>query len=758
MCQQLRVSEAFGRYQLLKKLATGGMAEIWLARQQGMEGFSKLLVIKRILPHLAENEEFINMFLDEARIAARLNHANVVQIFDLGAQGEHYFIAMEYLHGEDARRVWRQAERQSKPLPIALACRIVMDACAGLDYAHKKTDDAGKPLNIVHRDVSPQNIIVTFEGSVKVVDFGIAKAADQSSVTKSGVVKGKYSYMSPEQASGARNIDHRTDQFALGIVLYELVTGERLFKRGSDLETLRAVEKCQVMPPSQVNSRVPLTLDAVILRALQKDPDQRYKDCQAMQLALEDWLLQNRLPNSSAQLASFLAEIYSERLEEERKLGHPIWDEQPDPNASLPGVREDPGSSPNTAAAKPKSISLAGSRPRSLGMNSGPFAMAVGAPDPIPSVPPKPAPPVASSPSLRAQATTDPPSLRRGTVDAPSVRRPTHDAPSIRRPGVEPANNLAVDDGATFAEQNTVSETNGSKSNSISREQARGQARRSLWVGVGAGGLVVLLGMIGLALLTSKPQPVSPPPADTHGTTSVDPAAVAKIATLTFTSKPSFAHIFVDGQELGQAPITASYPLGRTLRLEARLDGYLTDSRTYAVEKTGTVGFELGKEKEKETPLTPSGTTTGGAVTRPEPSKAFIVLESPMPLAVTLDGKQVHLPLQEAINLKSHVVTAAYLHLDYSRRFELQPRAGERLAPKLTPGVGKLLVTIKNQGYADVYVGGVAHGQVPEPPFELAEGEHTLTLKNAELGKIKTVKVNITAGQTTTVPVDLDAD
>ena len=180
--------ETYGPYQLIKRLATGGMAQIFLARQLGPERFEKLLVVKRILPHLAENDEFIRMFLDEARIAARLNHPNVVQIFNLGAQDDSYFIAMEFIHGEDVRRVWKRADSKHKPIPIPLVARIIMDACSGLDYAHKKVDSQGKPLNIVHRDISPQNILVTFEGGVKVVDFGIAKAADQATVTKSGVI------------------------------------------------------------------------------------------------------------------------------------------------------------------------------------------------------------------------------------------------------------------------------------------------------------------------------------------------------------------------------------------------------------------------------------------------------------------------------------------------------------------------------------------------------------------------------------------
>jgi eukaryotic-like serine/threonine-protein kinase len=312
--------ETYGDYQLLKKLATGGMAQIFLARQQGMEGFEKFLVVKRILPHLAENDDFIKMFLDEARIAARLNHPNIVQIFNLGAQDDSYFIAMEFIHGEDVRRVWKRADSKSKPIPVPLVARIIMDACGGLDYAHKKVDSQGKPLNIVHRDISPQNILVTFEGGVKVVDFGIAKAADQATVTKSGVLKGKYSYMSPEQASGQK-IDRRSDIFALGVVLYELTTGTRLFKRANDIQTLNAVTECVVVPPSEVNDRLPKDFDPIVMKALAKRPEDRYQEAILFQAALENWVLQNKFPSSSVQLAGFMQDIYAERLMQEAEEG-----------------------------------------------------------------------------------------------------------------------------------------------------------------------------------------------------------------------------------------------------------------------------------------------------------------------------------------------------------------------------------------------------------------------------------------------------
>ncbi|MDP3234538.1 MAG: serine/threonine-protein kinase [Myxococcales bacterium] len=326
--------ETYGRYQLLKKLATGGMAQIYLARQLGVQGFEKLLVVKRILPHLAENEDFITMFLDEARIAARLNHPNVVQIFDLGQQDDTFYIAMEYIHGEDVRKVWKQAERQGTAIPIPLICRIIIESCSGLDYAHKKADPGGRPLNIVHRDISPQNILVSFEGGVKVVDFGIAKAADQATVTKSGVLKGKYSYMSPEQAQG-KQVDARTDVFALGVVLYELLTGARLFKRANDIQTLNAVTECKIEPPSNVDARLPKDLDAIVMRALAKNRDDRYADAREMQQALEDWVLKNKLPSGSVHLAAFMQDIYAERLAREAEEGRLAFTEShPDQSQS----------------------------------------------------------------------------------------------------------------------------------------------------------------------------------------------------------------------------------------------------------------------------------------------------------------------------------------------------------------------------------------------------------------------------------------
>ncbi len=322
----------FGRYELLKRIAAGGMGEVFLARQVGMQGFEKLLVVKVLLPHLVEDREFVGMFFDEARIAARLNHPNVAQIFDLGEHEGNNYIAMEYIHGDDVVRLWKAARIAGTPVPLALAARIAADAAAGLDYAHKATDANNRPLGLVHRDVSPQNILVTFDGGVKLIDFGVAKAAGRATHTATGTLKGKYSYMSPEQAAG-KAIDHRSDVFALGVVLYEMATSLRLFKRDTEISTLKAVEACEIARPAETNPAIDPELEGVILKALARDVDERYQDAAQFRLALEEWMVHTRQAGSSAHLAAFMQTLYAERLAAERAEGKPFSDFEGTPSA-----------------------------------------------------------------------------------------------------------------------------------------------------------------------------------------------------------------------------------------------------------------------------------------------------------------------------------------------------------------------------------------------------------------------------------------
>ena len=305
----------FGRYQLLKKIASGGMGQVLLAKK-GQDDFEKLVVLKRILPHLVEDEEFFTMFRDEAKITMRLDHPNIARINEFGVEAGVHYIEMEYVAGEDVRRIEKRAATVGKGIPIGVILRIVADAAAGLDFAHKARDARGGPLGLVHRDVSPQNVLIGFDGSVKLIDFGVAKAAGRSQHTATGILKGKFPYMSPEQAEG-HELDCRSDVFALGIVLWEQLTGRRLFKGENDLATQRLVRACQVPAPSSVEPSVPPGLDPITLKALAREPADRFQDAAELRNALEDFALQNAIPTSSSSLAAFMQELYAERIARE---------------------------------------------------------------------------------------------------------------------------------------------------------------------------------------------------------------------------------------------------------------------------------------------------------------------------------------------------------------------------------------------------------------------------------------------------------
>jgi len=311
--------ETVGRYEVVGRLAMGGMAEILLGRLRGPSGFERPVVIKRILPHLAEQGTFVDMFLDEARLAARIQHRNVVQVHELGREGNDLFLVMEYLEGENAAGLIRRSLVAGADLHPAICAYIVAEACSGLHSAHELTDTAGNPLNLVHRDVSPQNIFVAYNGAVKVLDFGIAKAADRTAHTEVGQLKGKFEYMSPEQCRG-KPIDRRSDIFALGIVLYELVTRRRLFKRATKLAVLEAVCRDPIVPPSSLEPLCPPSLDAVILRALSKRADERYATAADLRRDLLG-VVRELLPGDPEEaLAGLMNGLFQDRIAEKRDM------------------------------------------------------------------------------------------------------------------------------------------------------------------------------------------------------------------------------------------------------------------------------------------------------------------------------------------------------------------------------------------------------------------------------------------------------
>jgi eukaryotic-like serine/threonine-protein kinase len=388
----------FGKYYLLERINVGGMAEVFRAKAFGVEGFERLVAVKRILPNIAEDKEFIRMFIEEAKLAVQLNHANIAQIFDLGVVDGSYYIALEHVHGRDLRAMFDRCRQIGDAMPVSQACFCVMKVCEGLDYAHNKRDQGGRDLHLVHRDVSPQNVLVSFEGEVKLIDFGIAKAAGKGSKTQAGILKGKFGYMSPEQVRGIP-VDRRSDVFSCGIVLYELLTGERLFVGESDFSTLEKVRNVEILPPSTYNRRIPDELERIVLKALTKDPDERYQNAIDLHDELQAFVYTAGEFYSRKDLAGWMKKTFGREIEEEtaklesyRQLKAPAGSEleaRPAVSARMPS-----GTRPPTVAGTP------------VARKSHPSG---GHPKP-PTAPPPP-PPTPTTPVNRAS--TDPPTAAR---------------------------------------------------------------------------------------------------------------------------------------------------------------------------------------------------------------------------------------------------------------------------------------------------------------------------------------------------------
>ncbi len=299
----------------MESIATGGVAQLFLSKITGLQGFEKLVAIKMILPHLSGERDLVKAFIDEAKVAALLSHPNIVQIYDFGLMENSYFIAMEYLFGKDLRHIFQKAREKEAPLSLEHALYITARICSGLGYAHKLADLQGKSLHLIHRDISPQNILITYGGEVKIVDFGIAKAAGQSSTTQHGSIKGKVAYMSPEQASGEK-IDQRSDIFSAGILLYEMLTQKRMFT-GDTMEILDKVRKRDFEPAERLVENLPPMLYKILERALAKDVNQRYQSCGEMQGAVEECMFDLSLRPDAQALGEYMKKLFGQEMEAE---------------------------------------------------------------------------------------------------------------------------------------------------------------------------------------------------------------------------------------------------------------------------------------------------------------------------------------------------------------------------------------------------------------------------------------------------------
>jgi TonB family protein len=398
--------EKFGQYTLLERIAVGGMAEVWKARMRGVEGFQKTVAIKKILPYMTDNADFVAMFIDEAKLAAQLSHPNIIHIYDLGKIGSDFYIAMEYVEGKDLRSLLNAARQQSLPLPLGLALLIGVRVASGLAYAHRKRDFEGREMALVHRDVSPQNVLISYDGDVKLCDFGIAKAVSKAGETQMGALKGKLQYMSPEQARG-NMVDARSDLFSLGTVLFEMLTGQRLFEGDSEMSVLEAVRQVKVRPPRQVDPTIPQEVDDVVMHALAGRPQDRFQTAGELEQRLETLLYSLKPSPSHSDLAAYVRRVLEPPVAGARADRTPAAAGET-PGLGGAGERLQPPRPAAPAPAVPPLASVpaavaAAAMPAISSLPSGPASAANRLPA-MPFAPPPPPPRVATAPAAAAPA------------------------------------------------------------------------------------------------------------------------------------------------------------------------------------------------------------------------------------------------------------------------------------------------------------------------------------------------------------------
>lgn len=726
-------------------IAKGGMAEVYLARTVGLEGFAKDVCVKKILPHLTEDQAFVTMFIDEAKLAATLNYANIVQVHDLCVSADReYFIVMEYVHGKDLSDVIRAAQLAGKELPPDIATYIARESLKGLYYAHNKTDSTGASLSIIHRDVSPQNILISYMGEVKITDFGIAKANSSVNKTAVGILKGKYGYMSPEQARGER-LDARSDLFNLGILLYEMLVGERCFAGASDYSTLNLMREAKVTPPSKINKNIPKDLEAITLKALSKKPEDRYQDALEFEAALAAWARKSAHEAHDTDLARFMRELFKDGQGEKREsqTGVIQLSSVVEPPPAAPAEPKKPAAEP----AKPAEARASESSPSGGADEPGLEALerakkrkATKAPEPSPSAPkaeprsePKPEPKAESKPKPAAEEKPAEPAAKKLARIKPEAG-----AEKPAKKDVEaPKDDKKRQKEEARAARKPVGRRDLKPNLTALQKVGRGGGRPSYV----AASFVVLLALAAgvtagyLKMRESLEQHVF----RAAELETADDGSEARNVEVFIRTVPPGAKVWLDGNKLAdRSPLLVARPRdGEKHTLEVSLEGYEKVKAEFS--------YDDGPLTTVEQRL------TGGDV-------ELAVYGKPSGLEVKVDGRSVGVtPLSIDISPGPHVVEIGGGERELIKK-EIVAEAGKKitLEPQVPKRGGLPTLDLKSAPTAQVFINGQPSGETNGSAFPLEpDVKHTVRLVEPGTSRKVEFQVELTSGERRRMFLDL---
>ena len=708
------MGQRFGEYELIRHIATGGMAEIFLARQSA--GLDRTLVIKRMLPELAVRGDFVQMFLDEAKLTASLQHPHVVRVYDLGQADNAYFIAMELVDGPHLGALFAHSLRAKKPPPVELCAWIAARAADGLHYAHELNDPAsGEPLQLVHRDISPQNILVSRHGEVKITDFGVAKANSQQTKTRTGVVKGKVSYMSPEQCLGD-SVDRRTDVFALGVVLYELLTRRRLFRDKSDLLVMQRITTEVLAPPSSINPAVEPGLDAIVMKSLARPLEERFQTASELAEALDAWLSTVKRPANEMAMAQWFTDHCPELA----------------PTTTLTAVTEAtvsmPFAPPDGPTSATPSFSVRGGR-REAERLVGQIADAT---DRVPAAP-------AAIGGAEATTITAPPQF--DPIDPAAVPRPALVAVSAPSLSLPPTPSLTSSPSSPSSSSSSAAAAPAGEGVMPTVEVLAAEtvasppSRRVPLMAIGGG--VAAAVVVAVLAVVMRGAPVETPP---------PPPVASVLARVLVSTVPSGVPILVGDRVVGQSPVTVDSAPGPVV-VQAQFAGQPAQATTVDVGASGDVIVEFLAKVPLVVQSTPprAKVRLNGELLGETPFERGYLIEPGVVVTLRLEP-----PPGGFLPHESEIVASPGEPL----LVEVDLVAKEGKKAPVDPGKGML--SMRTEPSAQVQIDKVAFAETPFVEKELKAGRHTIAVINKELGLDDRFMVTVPKDKTLVVIVKYD--